>query len=100
MWDWFTGIRHFELCNRVSSSIVSFNNEKHCREIGKHKIAVCEKSAGLRSGTSSDLDSASLKVLVPVNIFLISSKTCTMKLKDTGTQHTDCYHDILLSLVQ
>ena len=78
----------------MSSSIVSFNNEKHCREIGEHKIAVCEKSAGLRSGTSSDLDSASLKVrLVPVNIFLISSKTCTMKLKDY-------YHDILLSLVQ
>ena len=57
MWDWFTGIRHFELCNRVS-----FNNEKHCREISEHKIAVCEKTAGLRSGNSTDLDSASLKV--------------------------------------
>ena len=48
---------------------VSFNNEKHCREISEHKIAVCEKTAGLRSGNSSDLDLASLKVLVPVNIF-------------------------------
>ena len=48
---------------------VSFNNEKNCREISGHKIAVCEKTAGLRSGNSSDLDSASLKVLVPVNIF-------------------------------
>ena len=48
---------------------VLFNNEKNCREISEHKIAVCEKTAGLRSGSSSDLDSASLKVLVPVNIF-------------------------------
>ena len=48
---------------------VSFNNEKHCREISEHKIAVCEKTAGLRNGNSSDFDSASLKVLVPVNIF-------------------------------
>ena len=62
------------------------NNEKHCREISEHKIAVCEKTAGQRSGNSSDLDSASLKVLVPVNIFQFS----TMKLKDIGTQHTDC----------
>ena len=35
---------------------VSFNNENHCSEISEHKIAVCEKTA-------------SLKVLVPVNIF-------------------------------
>ena len=48
---------------------VSFNNEKHCREISEHKIAVCEKTAGLQSGNPSNLDSASLKVLVPVNIF-------------------------------
>ena len=48
---------------------VSFNTEKNCRKISEHKIAVCEKTAGLRSGNSSDLDSASLKVLVPVNIF-------------------------------
>ena len=48
---------------------VSFNNEKHCREISEHKIAVCHKISGPRSGNSSDLDSASLKVLDPVNIF-------------------------------
>ena len=31
---------------------VSLNNEKICREISEHKIAVCEKTAGLRSGNS------------------------------------------------
>ena len=50
---------------------VSLNNEKDRREISKDKIAVCEKTAGLRSGNSSDLDSACLKALVPVNIFQI-----------------------------
>ena len=48
---------------------VSLNNEKNCREIREHKIAVCEKTAGLRSGNSSDLDSACLKVLVSLEIF-------------------------------
>ena len=48
---------------------VSLNNEKECREISEDKIAVCEKTAGLRSGNSSDLDSACLKVFVPVKIF-------------------------------
>ena len=43
--------------------------KKNCRKISEHKIAVCEKTAGLRSGNSLDLDSASSKVLVPVNIF-------------------------------
>ena len=47
---------------------VSLNNEKICREFSEHKIAVCEKTAGLRSGNSSDLNSACLKVLVPVEI--------------------------------
>ena len=32
-------------------------------------MAVCEKSAGLRRGNFSDLNSACLKVLVPVQIF-------------------------------
>ena len=69
--DWFTGISHFELCNRVSSSIaaVSLNNEKKCREISEDKTAVCEKTAGLWSGNSSDLNSACLRVFVPVKIF-------------------------------
>ena len=50
----------------------SLNNEKICREFSEHKIAVCEKTAGLRSGNSSDLNSACLKVLVPVEIFQFS----------------------------
>ena len=51
---------------------VSLNNEKICREFSEHKIAVCEETAGLRSGNSSDLSSACLKVLVPVEIFPFS----------------------------
>ena len=53
---------------------VSLNNEKICREFSEHKIAVCEKTAGLQSGNSSDLNSACLKVLVnvPVEIFQFS----------------------------
>ena len=47
---------------------MSLNNEKICREFSEHKIAACEKTAGLRSGNSSDLNSACLKVLVPVEI--------------------------------
>ena len=34
---------------------VSLNNEKKCGSISEDKIAVCEKTAGLRSGNSSDL---------------------------------------------
>jgi hypothetical protein len=45
------------------------NNEKSYREIGEAKIAVCEKTASLRSGNFSDLNSACSKVLVPVKIF-------------------------------
>ena len=48
---------------------VSLSNEKICREISEH---VCEKTAGLRSGNSSDLNSACLNVLVPVKIFQFS----------------------------
>ena len=51
---------------------VSLNNETNCREISKDKIAVCEKTAGLRSGNSSDLDSACLKGLGPVELFQFS----------------------------
>ena len=52
---------------------MSLNNEKICREFSEHKIAVCEKTAGLRSGNSSYLKSAYLKVLVvPVEIFQFS----------------------------
>ena len=48
---------------------MSLNNEKSCHEISEDKIAVCEKTAGLRSGNFSDLNSACSKVLVPVKIF-------------------------------
>jgi hypothetical protein len=48
---------------------VSLNKEKVSREIRENKIAVCEKTQGLRSGNFSDLNSACSKVLVPVKIF-------------------------------
>ena len=65
--DWFTGLVILSYATACLHPCVSFNNGKNCREISEHKIAVCEKTAGLRSGNSSDLDSASLKVLVPVS---------------------------------
>ena len=70
--DWFTRISHFELCTVRLHPSVSLNNEKNCREISKDKIAVCEKTAGLRSGNSSDLNSACLKALASVEIFQFS----------------------------
>ena len=45
-------------------SSVSLSNEKNCLSINEDKIAVCEETAGLRSGNSSDLYSACLKVLL------------------------------------
>ena len=48
---------------------VSLNNEKICCEISEDKIAVCEKTAGLRCGKFSDLNSACSKVLVPIKNF-------------------------------
>ena len=45
---------------------VSLNNEKSCHGVSEDKIAVCEKTAGLGNGNSSDLDSACFKLLVPV----------------------------------
>jgi hypothetical protein len=53
----------------VSSPSVSLNKEKVSREISENKIAVCEKTQGLRSGNFSDLNSACSTVLVPVKIF-------------------------------
>ena len=50
---------------------VSWNNEKYSRAISEDKIAVCEKTAGLRSGNYSDLDLACLNVLVLGKIFQI-----------------------------
>ena len=63
---------------------VSLKIEKICGKISEHEIAVCEKTAGLLSGRSSDLNSACLKVLVPVKYF--TSRTCTMELNDIGTR--------------
>ena len=54
------------MCHRPS---VSLNKEKVSREIRENKIAVCEKTQGLRSGNFSDLNSACSKVLVSVKIF-------------------------------
>ena len=54
--DWFTGI--YELWNRVFSLSVSLSNEKNCRKNNRDEIAVCEKTAGLRNGKFSDLNSA------------------------------------------
>jgi hypothetical protein len=48
---------------------VSLNNEKICCEISEDKMAVCEKTADLRCGKFSDLNSACSKVLVPIKIF-------------------------------
>ena len=48
---------------------MSLNKEKVSREISENKIAVCEKTQGLRSGNFSDLNSACSTVLVPVKIF-------------------------------
>ena len=66
---------------------VSLNNEKNCREISRDKIAVCEKTAGLRSGNSSDLDSACLKALVPVEIFQFSDMHYESRFLDTFRGH-------------
>ena len=54
------------MCHHPS---VSLNKEKVSREISENKIAVCEKTQGLRSGNFSDLNSACSTVLVPVKIF-------------------------------
>ena len=53
-------------------SSVSLSNERNCRASSEDRIAVCEKTAGLRSGNSSDLDSACLNVLVPAKIFMLN----------------------------
>ena len=54
------------MCHHPS---VSLNKEKVSRENSENKIAVCEKTQGLRSGNFSDLNSACSTVLVPGKIF-------------------------------
>ena len=77
---------------------VSLNKEKIYRDIGEHKIAVCEKTAGLRSGNSSDVNSACLTVLVPAKIFQIQDM-----LNETGryrstTDGLICFVDLRLPM--
>ena len=55
--------------------------------ISKDKIAVCEKTAGLRSGNSSYLDSACLKALVAVEIFQFSHVHYESRFLDTFRGH-------------
>ena len=68
-------------------SSVSLNNKQNCRELRKDKIAVCEKTASLRSGVSSDLNSACLKELVPVEIFQFSDMHYKSRFLDTFRGH-------------
>ena len=39
--DWFTGLVILSYATPCLRPWVSFNNEKNCREISEHKIAVC-----------------------------------------------------------
>ena len=67
--DWFNGLvilSYAFVCHHPS---VLLNKEKVSREISETKIAVCEKTQGLRGGNFSDLNSACSTVLVPVKIF-------------------------------
>ena len=48
---------------------MSLNEERNCREIREDKMSVCKKTAGLRCGKFSDLNSACSKMLVYVKIF-------------------------------
>ena len=67
---------------------VSLNNEKICCAISEDKIAVCEKTAGLRSGNFSDLDSACQKVVVPVKIFQFQDMLNENRFLDTFRGHS------------
>ena len=60
---------------------------KKCLEISEDKTAVCEKTAGLRSGNSSDLDLACLKVFVPVKIFRFEDMHNENRFLDTFRGH-------------
>ena len=67
---------------------VSLNNDKICCAIIEDKIAVCEKTAGLRSGNFSDLDSACQKVVVPVKIFQFQDMLNENRFLDTFRGHS------------
>ena len=83
---------------------VSLNNEKICCEISEDKRAVCEKTAGLRCGKFSDLNSACSKVLVPIKIFQFQFRFLgtfrghgkrPTRLYDTMQDYTTLYYTIL-----
>jgi hypothetical protein len=80
---------------------VSLNNEKICREISEDKITVCEKTAGLRGGKFSDLNSACSKVLVPVKIFQFQDMLNENRFLGTFRGHskrpTRCYIKVTIS---
>ena len=76
---------------------VSLNNEKICCEFSEHRIAVCEKSAGLRSGNSSDLNSACLKVLVRVEIFQFSDMHYETERHRDSTDGLDIFRSMFLA---
>jgi hypothetical protein len=65
---------------------VSLNNENICCEISEDKIAVCEKTAGLRSGNFSDFNSACSNVLSPVKIFRSKISKGTFRGHNTRTK--------------
>ena len=67
---------------------MSLNNEKICCAISEDKIAVCEKTAGLRSGNFSDLNSACQKVVVPVKIFQFQDMLNENRFLDTFRGHS------------
>ena len=70
----------------MRSCIRVLKREQFCREICECKKTVGKKTAGLRSGKFSDVNSECLKVLVHVKKF--SSKTYLMKVNDIGTKQT------------
>ena len=51
MWDWFTGISHFELSDRGPPSIRVVEQQKNRCAISEDKIAFFKKTAALRAGT-------------------------------------------------
>ena len=87
--DWFHELAILSYATVCLHPSVSLNNEKICRE---HEIAVCEKTASLRSGSSSDLNSACLKVLVPVEIFQFSDMHYETERYRGSTDGLHCFY--------
>ena len=77
---------------------VSFNNEKICCAISEDKIAVCEKTAGLRSGNFSDLNSACQKVVVHVVIIADIFGKTTDNIFESGFSDADSKEDFYSKL--